>query len=596
MRIAFKFHYIHDNGLFSRLLERVKEKSSLELTLYQEKFDHVIEASGDQSELESLAELVSSLIPQSLFLSEHSIEEVKEPYASHGLKKDESEFNVPYCPECQEKIIETLDPFEPCSVCGYSEKKLSIEEFKSFASTDAQAAKMLFEDLAEKLINEQKLTLMTYKGIRNFSLLGTQESAESGILICDPSEISSFFVITQDELNTLIMVEKPSMKLKPKLKFRAENDLSKPLYPIFLADDKVTLALSLALSKKGVFAVYCDQTPSLQTASALQQHVIINTGGDMLPWRYPLDLGKAASCTFDGYTAYGDENGLLLDTRFEPSASCVQFTSKEESSSVKNGLSFEPSHAALRSIVLEHDLVGKSLCGIYLSRRNDSQICSFSSKIGYTALANFSYEVPSEPILMLESIAQMDEEGTRLVANYKREYPKLFECIEQASFDSDNKASMLTRLWAMAALFIGLSEGGDIQTASEQLESTALEFNGKSGPRIDYKVMKDESGYIVDPRLAIRSAMSFKLAGVDEYLLSFGFIDSLADFIAQQAEMADANIAIEGVTLSGSLFENRQLLMRTYNALSPNYKIYRNERLALDGANIAVGAITLGSE
>ena len=90
--------------------------------------------------------------------------------------------------------------------------------------------------------------------------------------------------------------------------------------------------------------------------------------------------------------------------------------------------------------------------------------------------------------------------------------------------------------------------------------------------------------------------MSFKLAGLDDYLLSFGFIDSLADFIAQQAEDSDANICITGVTLSGSLFENRQLLMRTYNALSVNYPIYRNKRLSIDGANVAVGAITLGSE
>jgi hydrogenase maturation factor HypF (carbamoyltransferase family) len=148
----------------------------------------------------------------------------------------------------------------------------------------------------------------------------------------------------------------------------------------------------------------------------------------------------------------------------------------------------------------------------------------------------------------------------------------------------------------MAAVFIGLSEGDDIQHSCEHLEATALEFNGKSGPRIDYKVIKTTMGYEIDPRLAIRSAMSFKLAGVDEYLLSFGFIDSLADFIAQQVELADANIAISGVTLSGSLFENRQLLMRTYNALSSNYTIYRNERLSMDGSNVAIGAITLGSE
>ncbi len=130
----------------------------------------------------------------------------------------------------------------------------------------------------------------------------------------------------------------------------------------------------------------------------------------------------------------------------------------------------------------------------------------------------------------------------------------------------------------------------------EVLEATAIEFGGKSGPRIDYKVISTDEGYQLDMRLAIRSAMSFKLAGLDDYLLSFGFIDSLADFIAQQAEDADANIGIHGVTLSGGLFENRQLLMRTYNALSVNYPIYRNERLSMDGANVALGAITLGSE
>jgi len=86
------------------------------------------------------------------------------------------------------------------------------------------------------------------------------------------------------------------------------------------------------------------------------------------------------------------------------------------------------------------------------------------------------------------------------------------------------------------------------------------------------------------------------MAGLDDYLLSFGFIDSLADFIAQQAEDSDANIGINGVTLSGGLFENRQLLMRAYNALSVNYPIYRNERLSIDNANVALGAITLGSE
>jgi hydrogenase maturation factor HypF (carbamoyltransferase family) len=190
----------------------------------------------------------------------------------------------------------------------------------------------------------------------------------------------------------------------------------------------------------------------------------------------------------------------------------------------------------------------------------------------------------------------MDEGGTRLVNNFKNGFPELYDKIVKLEFQPHTGTSDLTKIWSMAAVFLGLYDGNDALESAEVLEATAIEFSGKSGPRIDYKVMSTDEGYQLDIRLAIRSAMSFKLAGLDDYLLSFGFIDSLADFIAEQAEDSDANIGIKGVTLSGGLFENRQLLMRTYNALSMNFPIYRNERLGIDNANVALGAITLGSE
>ncbi|HEX5624061.1 MAG TPA: hypothetical protein VFX57_06455, partial [Sulfuricurvum sp.] len=415
--------------------------------------------------------------------------------------------------------------------------------------------------------------------------------------ICNPADISDFLMTTQGELESLMMIEKPSVRLKPKLKFRAEYNLQRALYPVFFPDDTITLALTTALSRKGVFALYCNQIPSLRVASALGQHVIVTVGRDMLPWHHLMSLQQPSCCTFDGNTAFGSKDGLLLNRAVESKAkACVEFVSNDGSSPHTKNVRFEPAHAALRSVVMEHALQGQSLCGIYLSRQHASQICSFSSKIGYLPMARFLDNPLNDPKHMLSSIADMDESGRRLVANFKTAYPTLYGQIEDARFQSHGTVSMLSRLWGMAALFIGISDGEDIQSACEHLEAAALEFNGKSGPRIDYKVIKSQSGYDIDPRLAIRSAMSFKLAGVDEYLLSFGFIDSLADFIAQQAELADSNIAIQGVTLSGSLFENRQLLMRTYNAISPNYKIFRNERLGMDGANVAVGAITLGSE
>ncbi len=244
----------------------------------------------------------------------------------------------------------------------------------------------------------------------------------------------------------------------------------------------------------------------------------------------------------------------------------ISYVANDETPKVRNAIRFEPAHAAMRSIVLEHKLKEQALCGIHLSREHRSHIFSFSNKIGYTPMVLFRDEDITQPKDMIEAIASMDERGTRLVENFKDKFPEHYKKIEETMFTINTDISDITKIWSMAAVFIGLYDGDDALRSCETLEATAIEFNGKSGPRIDYKVISTAEGYQLDLRLAIRSVMSFKLAGLDDYLLSFGFIDSLADFIAQQAEDADANIGINGVTLSGSLFENRQLLMRGYNA------------------------------
>jgi len=601
MHIAFKFRYIHDNGLFTRLLYRIDTLSDATLSLYKEGTEYIIEASGEQTALESLAEKISKLVPQSLFLRDYKIEEIhgedEREYGTTSFPDNHTPFQIPYCPECQESVAKTLNPFNTCTVCGFSETSLVMEDLTTFTGLTAPSEEDFFIQLANILSENNELTLPTYNGIRRFSLLNSKEQPNDGILFCDPSNISDKFLITQGELDALMMVEKPTVRLKAKLMFRTEYELNKPFYPVFFADDKVTLALSTALKNKGIDAVYCDHVSTLCVASALDEHLIISSGRDMLPWSAPMSLSNPSFCVYNGFQAYGDTNGLQvaekLDLNKQP---YISYIANDESSSAGNVIHFEPAHAAQRSIVLEHTLEGKALCGIYFSREHRSHIFSYSEKIGYTPMVLFSDEKLTQPRNMLEAIETMDEGGMRLVQNFKNSFPQLYEKIIQIEFKKHTDISDLTKLWSMASVFIGLYEGDDALISCEMLEATAIEFGGKSGPRIDYKVVSTDEGYELDLRLAIRSAMSFKLAGLDDYLLSFGFIDSLADFIAQQAEDSDANIGIDGVTLSGSLFENRQLLMRTYNALSVNYPIYRNERLSLDGANVALGAITLGSE
>lgn len=607
MTIAFKFKYTHHNGLFSRLLARIAERAALSVFLYKEGSEYRVEAQGEQPELEALADEISALVPRSLFLGEYAIEEVNDDTV-HGselllTQDDHTFYQVPYCPECQAKVIQTFDPFCECSVCGFSDLSLTMEDLRTYTGVDTEDHEQFFEILANQLLEKNEFSLPTFNGIRHFSLLSSGGNDDQGVLICDPVDISENFLITQGELDALMTVEKPTVRLKTKFKFRVEHELNEPFYSVFFADDKVTLALTTALKEKGVDVVYCNQVTKLSVASALEQQLIVSMGRDMLPWHFDLSLKNDAFCSYGGYQAYGDNKGLLVDhdinvdeKRYITYIASDTKKYKEKLSLTKNSIGFEPAHAALRSIILENGLEGKALCGVYLSQNHASHIFSFAPKIGYTPMVRISYEDLLEPKKMLEAIASMDEGGMRLVNNFKQQFPEIYDIADTLRFQENSEISPISRLWAMAAVFIGLYDGDDVMKACEVLEATAIEFGGKSGPRIDYKVMSTDEGYQLDIRLAIRSAMSFKLAGLDDYLLSFGFIDSLADFIAGQAENADANIGVDGVTLSGSLFENRQLFMRTYNALSSNYPIYRNERLSIDDANVTVGALSLGSE
>jgi len=600
MRIAFKFDYIHDNGLFSRLLQRLEKLSDIPLFLYHEGHYYIVEAEGEQRELEALAEQISTIVPQSLFLRDHKIEavEAEKSYEKTTLPLSDQHisFDIPYCTECQENVIQSFDPFISCPVCGFSEDSLTMDELSVHTGIIGTNSEAFFEKLSVHLLENKEITLPTYNDLRTFSLLNGSNKGQ-GILVCDPSHISDMFLITQGELDALMMVEKPSVRLKPKLKFRVEHELDRPFYPVFFADDKITLAFVTALKKKGIEAVFCDQVPTLRVASALEQHLILGIGRDMLPYKVNFPLEHPSYVEYAGFQAYGNTNGLILSTDLDLNDEAhIHYVANNGITDVSNAIRYEPGHAAMRSVVIEHSLKEKALSGIYLSREHPSQIFSFSAKIGYTPMVLFGDRDIKQPGEMLNAIAAMDDRGVRLVNNFKDKFPELYQKIVHTEFTQHTQISGIAKIWSLAAVFIGLYEGNDALRSSEILESTAIEFSGKSGPRIDYKVISTNDGYQLDPRLAIRSAMSFKLAGLDDYLLSFGFIDSLADFIAQQAENADANIGINGVVLSGNLFENRQLMMRTYNALSVNYPIYRNERISIDHANVALGAITLGSE
>lgn len=85
------------------------------------------------------------------------------------------------------------------------------------------------------------------------------------------------------------------------------------------------------------------------------------------------------------------------------------------------------------------------------------------------------------------------------------------------------------------------------------LLACAADFLGEKGVRIDFGI--DDRGELAVDKL-IRSAMSYKLAGVDDKVLSYGFIDSLSYFLS---DLMDARRdEFDAAIFSGALFGERK--------------------------------------
>lgn len=150
----------------------------------------------------------------------------------------------------------------------------------------------------------------------------------------------------------------------------------------------------------------------------------------------------------------------------------------------------------------------------------------------------FQIDLPSSYEEIFETIKQ-EENGEKLLKNFKEQF-------SLPSGEIKGHKNFFT-LFDIAKNILGFS--------LNMLEN-ADAYSGKKGPMIDYKI--NENGKFNFIKF-IRSGMSFKLAGVDEKTLSFGYIESFAMFINEQYDMAKQEHNIFDIDILGSLLECKSL-------------------------------------
>ncbi|BAW48457.1 protein hydE [Helicobacter pylori] len=154
------------------------------------------------------------------------------------------------------------------------------------------------------------------------------------------------------------------------------------------------------------------------------------------------------------------------------------------------------------------------------------------------------------------NLLKQDEKASRMLQNYATKFPNFYARILELSKYQLGGANLLD-FFQILGFVLGYSE----DFCAQSVISLAKECLRPKGPRIDYKILKDDSFKMaLNFSKVMHSAMSFRLAGVENEILSLGILDSLAEFLGNFIWDNAQNFSVQEVTIAGDFFGEKVFL------------------------------------
>ncbi len=154
------------------------------------------------------------------------------------------------------------------------------------------------------------------------------------------------------------------------------------------------------------------------------------------------------------------------------------------------------------------------------------------------------------------NLLKQDEKASRMLKNYATKFPIFYARILDLSKYQLGGANLLD-FFQILGFVLGYSE----DFCAQSVISLAKECLRPKGPRIDYKILKDDSFKMaLNFSKVMHSAMSFRLAGVENEILSLGILDSLAEFLGNFIWDNAQNFSVQEVTIAGDFFGEKVFL------------------------------------
>ncbi|MFP6305985.1 protein hydE [Helicobacter pylori] len=154
------------------------------------------------------------------------------------------------------------------------------------------------------------------------------------------------------------------------------------------------------------------------------------------------------------------------------------------------------------------------------------------------------------------NLLKQDEKASRMLQNYATKFPNFYARVLELSKYQLGGANLLD-FFQILGFVLGYSE----DFCAQSVIPLAKECLRPKGPRIDYKILKDDSlKMALNFSKIMHSAMSFRLAGVENEILSLGILDSLAEFLGNFIWDNAQNFSVQEVTIAGDFFGEKVFL------------------------------------
>ncbi len=559
MILLYDFEYISKNLVLESFLKVICEEFGVKYKLRKEDKFVKLYIDEDEQRQHEFADHLSSMLPLSLFLKSSNAK-ITDSIVGKEINIKNTAISLPFtknaieCAKDRESFYYS-HPFPPNEVgfINYNVTSLTFEDRDSATVANSSSDYInIYKKVANFIKNGKKIKIKTPNGIFLFFEINKENMKgidDFEVIPTDISLVQKMVNITQEELQTLMTLEKPIMRAKVNMVYETKEILPKNRVKIRMPNTVLLQLICEELFSSGVEFIG-------KSSDAKKYDNFLD---------YDVKIPKIPDIEVTLL-----ENGEILIVKGDEYASddLKKDLDKFKDNSIRKFV----------SILKERELFDfKSSC-FYFSKRYDDKVMYHDSDKGMLSLVEFP--VFSSLRDIFSTIKRMDENGEKLIEKYQNTFPKLYGFLHRAKIPKRLSNNFFNYI-SFVSLIVGFSD--NFQDAGEILIEKAEDFGGQKGVRIDMKLQNEDKIHSdFDPYRFLRSAMSFKLAGCDDMTLSYGIIESFAYFISDMADAHKETLGSQKIALGGSLFEYKLISELVAKNLLANHNIYFNHELSID--------------